>query len=105
MSTRIVNHQCITDLADGQRSIYGEFIVILTEAADNIHNLCLTLRSIHIGNVVIRAIHSRTQQINRRGIHSQIGSVGLLLVGNIGDKQAIRRQHKAAQLRINLDLS
>ena len=65
MSTCIVNYECITNLADRQRTINGEFIIILTETTNNIHNLRLTLRSIHIGNVVIRTVHSWTQQINR----------------------------------------
>ena len=104
MGTSIVNDQRIANLTDRQLPLDGKFVVVFTEAADHIDNLRRSFWPIHIGNMMIGSIHSRTQEIDRRSIHPQIGPIGLLFVSHLGHQETERSQHKTPQLSENLDL-
>ena len=55
--------------------------------------------------MVVSAVHGRTHQIDRAGIHTDIVLVDVLFVNGLGDKRAVGSQHEAAHLGINRDLT
>ena len=57
------------------------------------------------GDVVVGAVHGRTHQIDRAGIHTDIVLVNVFLMNGLGDECAVGSQHEAAHLRINRDLT
>ena len=52
----------------------------------------------HHSDVVVSAVHCRTHQVYRAGIHTDILFVSVLLMDRSCDKRTVRSQHEAAKL-------
>ena len=98
--------EVISHLDFRQFSADCKLVVVLAEGARDIVDMIVRRRLFaEYGNVVVGAVHGRTHQIDRTGIHADVIFVNVFLMNGLGDKRAVGSQHEAAHLRINRDLT
>ena len=76
-----------------------KLIVVLAEGACHIVLVITRLVLLaHHRDVVVSAIHCRTHQVYRAGIHTDVLFVSVLLMDRSCDKRTVRSQHETAKL-------
>lgn len=96
MRAGIVDHKQVAHVDMRQLAIDGELVVVLAQIArdvvgvrDGRCGLVVATQLAHHRNVVVSAIHGRTNQIDGTGVHADIVLVDLLLVDGLGDQASV----------------
>ena len=105
MRAGIVDHKQVAHVDMRQLAVDGELVVVLAQIArdvvgvrDGRCGLVVATRLAHHRNVVVSAIHGRTNQIDGACVHADIVLVDLLLVDGLGDQASVGAHHKATHL-------
>ena len=98
MRAGIVNDDQIADINVRQWTIDGEFIVVFAQGADDVVNVIVRqmLLAGH-GDVVVRAIHRRTHQVDRAGVQTDVFLVDVLFVDGGGHQTTVGAGHVPPQ--------
>ena len=102
MRAGVVNIKQIAAFDFGQHAVDRKFVVVFAKRAG--HIIFVVARCVfftHNGNVMIRAVHRRTHQVDRAGVHADIFLVGMFFVYGSCDKRTVRTHHKPAELGVN----
>ena len=102
MRAGVVNIKQIAAFDFGQHTVDCEFIIVFAKRAG--HVIFVVTRRVffaHNGNMMIGAVHRRTHQIDRAGVHADIFLVGMFFVNGSCDKRTVRPHHKPAELGVN----
>ena len=105
MRAGVMNHEQVAHVDMRKLAVDGELVVVLAQIArdvvgvrDGRCGLVVATRLAHHRNVVVGAIHGRTNQIDGACVHADIVLVDLLLVDGLGDQASVGAHHKATHL-------
>ena len=105
MRTGIVDYKQVTHVDMRQLAVDGELVVVFAQVArdivrvrDGSCGLVGATRLAHHCNVVVSAIHGRTNEVDGTCVHADIVFVDPLFVNGLGDQAPVGAHHKAAHL-------
>ncbi len=94
MRTRVVNHEQVAHVDMRQLAVDGELVVVLAQVArdvvgvrDSCCGLVGATRLAHHRNVVVGAVHGRTNEVDGACVHADIVLVDVLLVDGLVTRQ------------------
>ena len=105
MRAGVVDHEQVAHIDLRQLTVDGELVVVLAQVArdvvrvrDRRRGLVGTTGLAHHRNVVVSAIHGRTNEVDGTCVHADIVLVDPLFVDGLGDQASVGAHHKAAHL-------
>ena len=105
MCSRVMDIEIIPHLHLWQHTINGKLVVVL--AKRTCHIILVVTWCIFLAqncDVVICAIHCRTHQIDRTGIHADVLLIGMLLMNCLCYQRSIRSHHETSHLCVDGDI-
>jgi len=101
-----MDKQQVPHLDLGKRAVRSEAVRVLAEHADDVvATACRRILLAHDRDMVVGAVEHGAHEVGRACVNAQVVVVGLLAVDDTGHKRTERRQHVAAELRGNADVS
>ena len=105
MGPGVVNDEQVAALDLGKLPVHGELVVVLAEAARDVvgprgrpRGLVRSARLPHHGDVVVGAVHGRSDEVHGARVNAEVVLVDVLLVYGARDQAAVRPHHEAAHL-------
>ena len=105
MRAGVVDHEQVAHVDLRQLTVDGELVVVFAQVArdvvrvrDRHRGLVGTTGLAHHRNVVVSAIHGRTNEVDGTCIHADIVLVDPLFVNGLSDQAPVGAHHKAAHL-------